>query len=98
MALFEQAGFAHVSCRTIAAPMTLPTARHYVDFLRTSAGPIMALANRIAADRRPALWAEIERAYAAYASSDGWQGPNALLLAWGVTTADEGAANAGVST
>lgn len=81
--LFEQAGFCDVTCRTIAAPMSLPTTRHYVDFLRTAAGPVVSVARQLGPERQDELWADFHAAFARFQHRDGWLGPNELLLASG---------------
>ncbi len=82
-ALFARAGFADIKCRAIAAPMTLPSARDYVDFLRSAAGPVVQIASRLSDPQRAALWSDLECAFARYQTVDGWCGPNELLLVSG---------------
>jgi SAM-dependent methyltransferase len=41
--LFRQAGFAGVATSKIAAPFRLPSARDYLDFIRSSASPILGI-------------------------------------------------------
>ncbi len=81
--LFQRAGFGSVNCRAIAAPMTLPTVRDYVDFLRTAAGPIVQIASGLSDPQRSALWQDLERAFSRYQSIDKWCGENELLLVSG---------------
>jgi SAM-dependent methyltransferase len=81
--LFQRAGFGSVDCRTIAAPMTLPTARDYVDFLRTAAGPIVQIASGLSNPQRSALWRDLERAFSRFQYIDTWIGDNELLLVSG---------------
>ena len=81
--LFARAGFADIKCRAIAAPMTLPSARDYVDFLRTAAGPVVQIASGLSDPQRAALWSDLAHAFARYQTSDGWCGPNELLLVSG---------------
>lgn len=82
-ALFAHAGFADIACRAIAAPMTLPSVSEYIDFLRTAAGPVVQMASRLADPQRAALWSNLERAFERYQTSDGWCGPNELILVSG---------------
>jgi ubiquinone/menaquinone biosynthesis C-methylase UbiE len=77
--LFGRAGFSDVKTRTLAVPMKLPSAEHYVDFIRTSAGPIREM---IAPLDRPAR-EEIVQRLACFATRDGWEGPNELLVTAG---------------
>jgi hypothetical protein len=85
--LFEHAGFALVDCRAIAAPMTLPTSKDYVDFLRTAAGPIMQIAIGLSDTQRAALWLDLERAFARFQLADKWCGENQLYLISGLKNA-----------
>lgn len=80
--LFQDAGFAHVATTKLDAPFRLPSARAYLDFVRSSASPIQQILSRLepAAD---AAWAEMEERLGVYQGADGWVGPNELLLTAG---------------
>ena len=41
--LFRAAGFQNIATTALDAPFRLPTARHYLDFIRSSASPITGL-------------------------------------------------------
>ncbi len=82
-AQFARAEFQGVECRAVSAPMRLSTASNYVDFLRTAAGPVVKIANGLVDQQRAALWFDLERAFARYQFSNGWCGPNELLLVSG---------------
>lgn len=79
-ALFRRAGFDQVATTSMSAPFRLPSARHYVQFVRTSAGPIHQLMRDLDAAAREAVWSEIEDRLACFAGASGWEGPNELLL------------------
>lgn len=81
--LFEKAGFAEVETTTMAAPFRLPSAKDYLAFIRTSAGPILQILGRLDEAKRQAAWAEIEAKLKAFDTTDGWAGPNELLLTSG---------------
>jgi SAM-dependent methyltransferase len=81
--LFTQAGFSEVATTTIDAPFKLPSARHYLDFIRTSASPIQQILGKLDARAAAAAWAEMEERLAAYTTATGWEGPNELLLTAG---------------
>lgn len=81
--LFLAAGFAEVSTTRVAAPMRLPSVEHYLDFIRTSASPILQIIAGMDHGRRRAVWAEIEDRLGAFNEADGWVGPNELLLTVG---------------
>jgi SAM-dependent methyltransferase len=78
--LFERAGFNDVRTARIAAPMKLRSVRHYLDFIRTSAGPVLQLIAGLDSPRRNAVWAGIERSLTRFSTPEGWVGPNELLL------------------
>ena len=82
--LFRRAGFSHVVATRMAAPMVLPSLRHYTDFVRDSGAPVVALLERLDPATRATAWAEIEDRLGAFTTTDGWHGPNELLLATGV--------------
>lgn len=81
--LFRAAGFSSVSTTKVAAPMRLPSVSHYLQFIRTSASPVMQIVGGLAEDKRNAVWAEIEQSLSAFNTSDAWEGPNELLLTVG---------------
>ncbi len=82
-ALFQEAGFNEVATTVIDAPFTLPSVRHYVDFIRSSASPVLQILGRLDAEAASAAWAEIEDRLAVFNTASGWQGPNELLLTAG---------------
>jgi ubiquinone/menaquinone biosynthesis C-methylase UbiE len=82
-ALFRQAGFVEVQTTTLPAPITLPSAGHYVDFIRTSAGPIRDMIGPLDAPARQAAWDDMAQRLACFDTRDGWEGPNELLLTAG---------------
>ena len=81
--LFAEAGFRDVTTAKIAAPMRLPSAQHYVQFLKDAAGPVKGLIERLDAASQMEAWTEMESAMAQFQTPDGWAGPNELLLAIG---------------
>ena len=78
--LFRSAGFRDVATTAIQAPFRLPSARHYLDFVRSSASPIQQILGGLSADAAQAAWSEMEDRLAAFATTAGWEGPNELLL------------------
>lgn len=82
-ALFDAAGFSAVSTVRISAPFRLPSVSDYLDFVRSSAGPVVDLLGRLDAMAQQAAWAEIEAQLRAFDDPHGWQGPNELLLTTG---------------
>lgn len=81
--LFRNAGFSRVATTKIAAPFRLPSVKDYLDFIRTSASPIVGLLSRLDDGARAAAWAEIEDKLSAFNTAGGWEGPNELLLTAG---------------
>jgi SAM-dependent methyltransferase len=81
--LFRLAGFQDVATTRLDAPFRLPSVRHYLDFVRSSASPILEILEELDAAGRDAAWREIEERLRVYETSDGWVGPNQLLLTAG---------------
>jgi SAM-dependent methyltransferase len=81
--LFERAGFARVATTKVNAPFRLPSAMHYLDFVRNSASPILQILGALDEPARNAAWAEMEDKLGAFATPQGWEGPNELLLTVG---------------
>jgi SAM-dependent methyltransferase len=79
-ALFAQAGFREIATTRISAPFRLPSARDYLDFIRSSASPIQQILGRLDDRARAAAWADMERKLERFSTPTGWQGPNELLL------------------
>ncbi|MEO6898298.1 MAG: methyltransferase domain-containing protein [Caldimonas sp.] len=82
-ALFREAGFGDVATTAIAAPFRLPSVDHYLAFVRTSGGPILQILARLAPAAADAAWADIRERLRAFDTSEGWAGPNELLLTAG---------------
>ena len=81
--LFAQAGFRDVATTRLAAPVRLASARTYLDFIRTSAGPILQIMSKLDDAARQRAWDDMERKLQRFATADGWVGPNELLLTAG---------------
>lgn len=78
--LFRNAGFKDVASTVLEAPFRLPSARHYLDFIRSSASPIQQILGRLDAAAAQAAWDEMEKRLGEFTTTDGWAGPNELLL------------------
>jgi ubiquinone/menaquinone biosynthesis C-methylase UbiE len=78
--LFRKAGFREIATTKIAAPFKLPTVADYMHFIRTSAGPIMQIVQRLEPTKAEAAWADMKKALGRYETTTGWEGPNELLL------------------
>ena len=81
--LFRQAGFSHVATTRLMAPFRLPSVKSYLDFVRTSASPIVQILARLDDAARQSAWAEIESKLSAFNTPSGCVGPNELLLTIG---------------
>jgi ubiquinone/menaquinone biosynthesis C-methylase UbiE len=81
--LFHAAGFSAVSTIKVSAPMRLRSVDHYLHFIQTSASPIQQIIAGMDDSKKNAVWAEIEDRLGAFSTSDGWVGPNELLLTVG---------------
>ncbi|MCC7325675.1 MAG: class I SAM-dependent methyltransferase [Burkholderiales bacterium] len=81
--LFRSAGFSDVSTTKLDAPFRLPSTRHYLDFVRSSASPIQQILGRLDRSAAGAAWAEMEQRLGEFTTPAGWVGPNELLLTVG---------------
>lgn len=82
--LFRTAGFTAVTTTRIAAPFRLPSTEEYLAFVRTSASPVMQILDQLNPQVQEAAWAEMTHKLREFQSSDGWVGPNELLLTDGM--------------
>jgi SAM-dependent methyltransferase len=78
--LFSAAGFCDVATTKLQAPFRLPSARAYLDFVRTSASPIQQILAGLDPARRHAAWTAMEDRLKKFETTAGWEGPNELLL------------------
>ncbi len=81
--LFRSAGFVDLELRSVSAPLKLVSVEEYLRFVRTAAGPVMTILDRMSPDIWRAARAEMAAALSAYATVDGWEAPTELLLAAG---------------
>ena len=79
-ALFRSAGFRDVASTVFEAPFHLPSAKHYLDFVRTSASPIQQILGKLDPAAARAAWAEMEERLGVFTTATGWVVPNELLL------------------
>jgi ubiquinone/menaquinone biosynthesis C-methylase UbiE len=78
--LFREAGFFEIATTKVAAPFNLPTVKDYMNFIRTSAGPVVQIVKSMDPATAEAAWADMEKALGRYQRPGGWEGPNELLL------------------
>ena len=81
--LYREAGFREVATTAMPAPFRLPSARHYLDFVKASASPVRQILGRLEPSAAEAAWADIEARLSRFTTDDGWVGPNELLLTAG---------------
>ena len=79
--LLCDAGFVAINVQSVAAPFRLPTSRHYIDFLRSAASPVMEMLARLSEPAQRDAWEDLEAQLNAFTTPSGWVGPNELLLA-----------------
>lgn len=80
---FVTAGFRDCVTTRVNAPFNLPSARAYLDFIRTSAAPVMQILARLDAAAQSKAWADMEVRLSVFNTGAGWAGPNELLLTTG---------------
>lgn len=88
--VMTRSGFVDVAIETVSAPFRLDSVKQYMTFIVTSAGPILQILGTLDPGARAAAWAEIEEKLAAFESTQGWVGPNELLIGSGVREAPRG--------
>ena len=81
--VFTQAGFREVATTKMAAPFRLASAHDYLDFVRSSAGPILRILEKLDHAAERAAWADMEQRLDKFKTPTGWVGPNELLLTAG---------------
>jgi SAM-dependent methyltransferase len=81
--LFAEAGFMDCVTTRVNAPFDLASANAYLDFIRSSAAPVMQVLGRLEAAERELAWAEMAAKLSVFDTDAGWTGPNELLLTTG---------------
>jgi len=78
--LFRSAGFKDVATTRMDAPFRLPSAQDYLRFIRTSASPLQQILGKLGAEAADAAWEDMEERLKVFETTEGWTGPNELLL------------------
>jgi SAM-dependent methyltransferase len=78
--LLQTAGYVDVTVRCISAPFRAPSVEHYINFLRSSASPVIEILAFLSATAQQNAWIDMTEQLRRFSSKSGWQGPNALLL------------------
>jgi SAM-dependent methyltransferase len=84
VSLFKEAGFRDCVTTRVNAPFPLPSARAYLDFIRSSAAPVMQILARLDTTSQQDALADMEAKLSVFNTGTGWAGPNELLLTTGV--------------
>lgn len=82
-ALFQKAGFSAVATTRMEAPFRMPSTAHYLEFIRDAAGPILQILAPLGQSAKNAAWADIAEQLDNFQTTEGWTGPNTLLLTVG---------------
>lgn len=78
--MFRGAGFKDVATTRMDAPFRLPSAQDYLRFIRTSASPLQQILSKLGAEAADAAWEDMEERLKIFETTEGWTGPNELLL------------------
>lgn len=78
--LLATAGFVQIEVRAIAAPMRLPSVRHYIDFVQSAGTPIMAMLAPLPEAAQRVAWQDMAQQLERFSAGGEWVGPNELLL------------------
>jgi SAM-dependent methyltransferase len=81
--LLGAAGFADILVQRVAAPLRLPSSRHYLDFVRAAGSPVIELLSGLTERQQSAAWDDMAQQLDRLAGPAGWEGPNTLLLCSG---------------
>ncbi len=81
--LFQRAGFRNTITTRMEAPFRLATTAEYLTFVRASAGPILQILAPLGEAAQQAAWVDIAAQLEVYQTTEGWIGPNTLLLTRG---------------
>jgi len=79
-ALFQQAGFRDVATTAMDAVFPMPSVDAYLEFIRSSASPVVQILAGLDASATRAAWTDIRAQLQAFDTAAGWHGPNELLV------------------
>ena len=78
-ALLHTSGFTEVAVHSVSAPFYAPSAAHYVDFLRSSASPLIDILAPLSDAAQQVAWNDMTQQLQVFDTPKGWKGPNQLL-------------------
>ena len=87
--LLHAAGFVDIAVQPIAAPFALPSVQHYIEFVRSSASPVMQMLKALPSAAQAAAWDEMTEQLQVFSTPGGWAGPNELLICSATASAEE---------
>ena len=77
--LLQAAGFVDVALRNVSAPFHAASAAQYVDFLRSSASPLIEMLTPLSNAAQQEAWRDMTEQLEVFGGASGWSGPNELL-------------------
>lgn len=77
---FRKARFRDVATTALDAPFTLRSVTEYVEFVKSSAGPVRDILGSLDPAAAEDAWKDIEDRLRVFDDAQGWSGPNELLL------------------
>ena len=78
-ALLQTAGFVDVELGYVSAPFHATSAAHYVDFLRSSASPLIEMLAPLSSAEKQDAWRDMTEQLMVFTTPSNWVGPNELL-------------------
>ena len=78
-ALLQTAGFVDVELGYVSAPFHATSAAHYVDFLRSSASPLIEILAPLSSAEKQDAWRDMTEQLMVFTTPSNWVGPNELL-------------------
>ncbi|MDO8448825.1 MAG: class I SAM-dependent methyltransferase [Rhodoferax sp.] len=85
--LLDDAGFVNIEVQSVSAPFRVPSSQHYVDFVRASGSPVMAILASLPLQAQKDAWDDMVQRLNVFTTPAGWVGPNELLLCAAVAPA-----------
>ncbi len=77
--LLLNAGFVDVAVHAVSAPFHAASVEHYIDFLRSSAAPIIEILAPLSVAAKQNAWDDMTEQLRVFSTQTGWVGPNSLL-------------------
>jgi ubiquinone/menaquinone biosynthesis C-methylase UbiE len=78
--LLQKAGYIDITVHFISAPFHAPNVEHYIDFLRSSASPVIEILAPLSDSAQQNAWIEMTERLRVFSSTSSWAGPNGLQL------------------